>query len=116
MRPSTVPKPTISSLKMGPAPADTETTFFDAYARPIWFKDADGFIQYTEYDQNTGAVTKSITDVNTNNTSDFMNLPSGWTTPTGGGLPPKTLIALDSLGRPPTLADPPGTVNYTAIN
>src|SRR5262249_7179708 len=74
MQSMTVTKPTISASQNGPGSADTEVTFFDVYGRPIWTKDADGFINYTEYDQATGAVSKTITDVNTNNTSDFMNL------------------------------------------
>jgi hypothetical protein len=79
----------------------------------IGFKDGDGFIQYTEYDQATGAVTKTITDVDTTKTSDFMNLPLGWSTPHGGGLHLKTLISVDALGRTTKLTDPLGNVTYT---
>src|SRR5262249_37125187 len=109
----TVTKPVISAAQNGPGTADVEVTFNDIYGRPIWFKDADGFITYTEYDQATGAVDKTITDVNTSLTSDFMNLPSGWTTPTGGGLYLKTLVTVDSLGRTTKLTDPAGEVTYT---
>jgi RHS repeat-associated protein len=111
----TVTKPVITTAENGPGgtAADVATTFYDLYARPIWTKDGDGFITYTEYDQATGAVDKTITDVNTNNTSDFMNLPTGWMTPTGGGLHLKTLLSVDSLGRTTKLTDPVGDITYT---
>jgi RHS repeat-associated protein len=112
----TVTKPVISSSQNGPGVADTEVTFYDQYDRPIWTKDDDGFINYTEYDQATGAVDKTITDVNTSLTSDFMNLPSGWMTPTGGGLHLKTLMTVDGLGRTTKVTDPVGDVAYTVYN
>src|SRR5262249_17907770 len=62
---ATVSLPTISSGQNGPGSADTETEFFDTYGRPIWFKDGDGFLTYVAYDQPTGAVAKTITDVDT---------------------------------------------------
>src|SRR5262249_38149364 len=66
-----------------------------------------------EYDQASGMVDKSISDVNTNDTSDFMNLPFNWATPTGGGLELKTLMTVDALGRTTVLTDPNGQVTYT---
>ena len=77
----TVTLPTISSGQNGPGSADTNTTYFDAYGRPIWTKDGDGFLNYTAYDPVTGAVTKFIQDVDTTQTGNFSNLPSGWSTP-----------------------------------
>src|SRR5262249_28987667 len=78
--------PVISSSQNGPGSADTSTVVNDSYGRPVWRKDADGFIVYTAYDSATGAVVKTITDVDTTHTTDFANLPSGWSTPSGGGL------------------------------
>src|SRR5262249_8002674 len=101
----TVTMPTISSAQNGPGVADVVTTFNDRYARPIWQKDADGFLPYTEYDQATGAVTNTIVDVDTTRTSDFSNLPSGWSTPSGGGLHLVTLRQVDSLGRTTKLTE-----------
>jgi hypothetical protein len=60
-------------------------TFFDTLKNPVWTKDGDGFLTYTAVDQATGAVVKTIDDVNVVDTGDFTNLPSGWTTPSGGG-------------------------------
>lgn len=73
----TVTLPTISSTQNGPGSADQTTTVFDTFGRPVWTKDGDGFIDYTEYD-GTGVVNRTIQNVNTSNTNDaFVNLPSG---------------------------------------
>jgi RHS repeat-associated protein len=112
----TVSEPVVSASQNGPGTADIETTFFDVYGRPIWTKDADGFITYTAYDQATGAVVKTITDVDTTRTSDFTGLPSGWSTPSGGGLHLITQYQVDSLGRTTKLTDPNGNITYTVYN
>src|SRR5262249_452544 len=36
--------PVISAAQNGPAVADVETTFLDTWGRPVWFKDADGYL------------------------------------------------------------------------
>jgi hypothetical protein len=105
--------PGISSAQNGPGTVDQSTFVYDSYGRLIWEKDPDGFINYTQYDQGSGAVVKSIRDVDTTKTSDFQNLPSGWTTPSGGGLHLITTAAVDLLGRSTQLADPLGNVSYT---
>jgi YD repeat-containing protein len=104
--------PVISSGQNGPGTADTQTTFFDTYGRQIWTKDGDGFINYTSFDPVTGAVNKTITDVDTTHTGDFQNLPSGWTTPTGGGLHLITSYVVDGLGRPTEITDPNGNNTF----
>jgi len=109
----TVTLPVISSGQNGPGTADTSTTFFDVHARPIWHKDGDGFLHYTEYDTATSAVKKSITDVDTTETSDFHSLPSGWSTPSGGGLHLITQLEIDGLGRATKVTAPQGNVTYT---
>jgi RHS repeat-associated protein len=109
----TVSLPVISAAQNGPGTADTSTTVNDIYGRPIWTKNADGFINYVQYDQATGAVVKTITDVDATKTGDFLNLPSGWTTPTGGGLHLITTMQVDGLGRTTKLTDPDGNVTYT---
>ena len=116
MQSRTVTKPTISAAQNGPGTPDVETTVYDVYGRPIWTRDGDGFINYTEYDQGTGAVTKSIVDVDTTRTSDFQNLPAGWTTPPGGGLHLETQMGVDALGREIQRVDPNGNITYTVYN
>jgi len=110
---TTVSKPIVSTAQNGPGTADQSTTFNDVYARPIWHKDGDGFIHYTEYDQATGAVSKTIVDVDTTRTSDFTNLPAGWSTPAGGGLHLINLDEVDGLGRTTKYTDPLGNITYT---
>jgi YD repeat-containing protein len=105
--------PTVTSGENGPGTADVEVVFNDNYARPIWTKDADGFIDYVAYDPATGAATKTITDVDTTKTGDFQNLPNGWTTPSGGGLHLISSYIVDGLGRPTKTTDPIGNVSYT---
>jgi RHS repeat-associated protein len=53
---STVTLPTVSTGQNGSGTADTATTVFDAYGRPVWTKDQDGFIHYTEYDDGNRLV------------------------------------------------------------
>jgi hypothetical protein len=105
MQSEQVTAPVISSSENGPGAADVVTTYFDTLQRPVWSKDGDGFLTYTAYDQATSAVVKTIADVNTNDTGDFSNLPSGWTTPSGGGLELITQMQVDGLGR--TVKCPP---------
>jgi RHS repeat-associated protein len=116
MQSEAVSAPVISVAENGPGTADVTTTFFDTYGRPIWNQDPDGFLTYTAYDPATGAVTESITDVNTSNPSDFTNLPSGWSTPSGGGLNLVTVMQVDGLGRTTKLTDPNGNITYTVYN
>jgi RHS repeat-associated protein len=111
-----VSKPVISSGQNGPGSADQPITVYDSYGRPIWTKDADGFLRYTAYDQVTGAVIETIDDVNTSITSDFSNLPTGWSTPAGGGLNLLTTITVDALGRDTKITDPNGNVTYYVYN
>lgn len=104
--------PVVSSSQNGPGTADVTTTFYDVYYRPIWTKDPDGFINYTAYDPLTGAVSKTITDVDTTRTGDFQNLPTGWSTPSGGGLHLIKSFVVDGLGRPTQITDPNGQITY----
>ena len=106
----------VESIATTDASGGVTTTYFDSYGRPIWTKDAGGFLHFTAYDQKTGAVVKTIADVDTTQTADFANKPSGWTTPTGGGMHAKTTYEVDDLGRPTKTTDPNGNVTYTVYD
>src|SRR5262249_22323838 len=108
--------PTISAAQNGPGVADTSVIYFDQFARPIWTKDGDGFLNYTAYYLMTSAVTNSIVDVDTTKTTEFQNLPSGWSTPSGGGLNLITTYQVDNLGRPTRQVNPNGDVTYWIYN
>src|SRR5262249_33692959 len=78
--------------------------------------DAAGFISYMQYDDATGAVVKTIADVDTTQTGTFSNKPSGWSTPTGGGLHLTTTYEVDGQGRVTKETDANGNITYTVYN
>ncbi|MCX5673920.1 MAG: autotransporter-associated beta strand repeat-containing protein [Planctomycetota bacterium] len=108
--------PIVSTGQNGSGTANSTTTFYDSFGRPIWTKDTDDFLFYTEYDSATETVSKTIADVDTTKTYDFSNLPSGWSTPTGGGLHLITLYEPDAEGRTTKVTDPGGNVTYAIYN
>ena len=85
------------------------------YGRPIWKKDADGYIHYTEYDADTGAVIRQIQDFNASVPGMYVGTPPG-STPTGGGLHLITTMVVDGLGRTTKRTDPNGNVTYNVYN
>jgi RHS repeat-associated protein len=111
----TTSRPVVSAAQNGPGTADVQTTVYDTYGRPVWTRDGDGFITYAAYDTATGAVIKTIKDVDTTRTSDFQNLPAGWSTPPGGGLHLETQMQVDGLGRDTQVVDPNGNMTYTVF-
>ena len=108
--------PVISTAENGSGTAETTTTYDNIFGQPTWSMDGDGTIDYTAYDTATGAVVKTITDVNTQDTGDFSGLPAGWTTPAGGGLERITTMQVDALGRTIEETDPDGNVTCTVYN
>jgi RHS repeat-associated protein len=112
----TVTRPAATTGENGSGSTDADVSVLDQDGRVTWTKDAAGFINYFEHDPVTGALTKQITDVDTTQTSTFANLPSGWATPTGGGLHLTTTYEVDVLGRTTKVTDPNGNVTYTVFN
>lgn len=112
----TVNLPAISTSHNGSGASDSISTVFDRYGFPIWTKDADGFIQYSAFDISTGSMIKHIEDVDTTITNDFVSLPSGWSTPSGGGLHLVSSFEVDLLGRPTKMTDPSGKVTYSVYD
>ncbi len=112
----TASDPVIGTGQNGSGTANAVTVVFDALGRATWSKDAAGFLTYTEYDAATGAVVKVIEDVDVAETGDFVGLPSGWTTPTGGGQHRITTAEVDELGRPTKVTYPSGIVDYTVYD
>jgi RHS repeat-associated protein len=104
--------PAVTTAENGSNTSTSETETYDIYGHPVWVMDQGGFLTYTATDPVTGAVTKTITDVDTTQTSTFTGLPSGWGTPTGGGLHLTTIFEADPLGRPTKETYPNGRVDY----
>jgi RHS repeat-associated protein len=105
--------PIVTTAQNGSNAATAVDMVMDTFGRANWMRDEDGFLHYVEYDQLNGGNAKTIVDVNAALTTDFLNLPAGWTTPVGGGLHLKTLMTLDALARTTKLTDPSGNVTYT---
>jgi len=108
--------PIVTTAQNGPNSASTDAIAFDGFGRPTWTKDTEGFLTYTAYDPATGAVVKTIDDVDSSLTGTFAGLPSGWSTPGGGGLQLVTTATVDLLGRTTKLTDPLGNITYTVYN
>jgi YD repeat-containing protein len=112
-----VSRPVISSGQDGPGSADVTTTEYDAYGRPTWVMDPDGYISGTDYDPLTGAVTETVTDYDTSGLGGFgFSPPSSWSTPSGGGLNLVTTYQVDVLGRTTEETDSNGNVSYTVYD
>ncbi len=118
MQSMTTSLPVVDAAQNGADTAATSTDVYDANGNVIWSMDANGFITYNQYDPTTQALIKTIQDVNTDDTSDFDagTLPSGWTTPSGGGLELITTYEVDQLGRTTEETSPNGNVTYTVYN
>ncbi len=116
VRTQTAILPAVDAAHNGSGQADTLVRVFDAYGRLTWTKDADGYIDYRAYDPLSGAVVKTITDVDTSQSGNFSDLPEGWATPAGGGLNLTTRYTVDAQGRITSVTDPAGRVSYTVYN
>ena len=130
----TTTNPVVSTSQNGSGTATTTQTVYNQYGQPVWTMDEKGYITYTAYDNATGAVIQSVQDVNTANLSDLANysgtypggtltfgsngynqygvpeLPTGWATPTGGGLNLVTTSYVDNLGRTIEQISPGGSI------
>jgi YD repeat-containing protein len=107
--------PVVPRSQYGPGVATTSTTYLDQQGRVTWQRDSElpqGFISYTSYDPVTGTVVKTIQDVDTTKTADFVNLPNTWVTPSGGGLHLISSVNVDPLGRPVRMVTPSKQVSY----
>ena len=112
--------PLISTGQNGSNSADnTTTTFFDTFGRPAWTQDADGYLSYTLYDDISGGILRTISDVNTSlgsTTGKYANLPSGWASPGSTGLHLRTEYSTDALGRMTMMTDPNSSTTYVVYN
>lgn len=88
--------PVIPTAQNGSGTANSFVEVYDIDGYLTWRKDERGFITRFKYDIATGAMTQRIDDVDTAQVTDE---PSGWTTPTGGGLHLITDYESDDQGR-----------------
>ena len=92
----TITWPAVTTAQNGSNSTTSRVEWFDAYGRMIWLKDERGFITRWKHDESSGGLTQRIDDVNTTTVSDE---PSGWVTPSGGGLHLVTDFEHDNVGR-----------------
>ena len=100
--------PAVGTSQNGSGTSNTREQVFDIYGNLIWIKDERGFITRNVPDIVKGGVTQTIEDVDTTQTTDE---PSGWTTPSGGGLHVTSDFDLDDLGRVTESRSPSHTVD-----
>ena len=87
--------PAVPVEQNGPGTSATFTHRFDAKGSLVWERDERGFITYHEYDATCGGRIRTIRDVD----ATRLALPSGWSTPAGGGLHLLSDFQYDELGR-----------------
>ncbi|MBL7041600.1 MAG: RHS repeat-associated core domain-containing protein [Pirellulaceae bacterium] len=88
--------PAVPTSQNGSGTSATRVERFDQYGNLIWVKDERGYITRHTHDVVTGTRTQTIEDVDTTQVSDE---PSGWVTPSGGGLHLVTDYEYDDQGR-----------------
>ena len=88
--------PAVPGSQNGSNTTATRREAFDLQGNLTWQMDERGFITHSKYDLPTGALIQRIEDVDTSLTP---GAPSGWTTPSGGGLNLITDYQHDDLGR-----------------
>lgn len=93
---STTTLPVVPTTQNGSGVAATRKEYFDTDGRPTWSMDERGFITNRTYDLATGALVQQVDDVDTSTAS---GVPSGWSTPSGGGLNLVTDMLVDDQGR-----------------
>jgi RHS repeat-associated protein len=106
--------PAVLSTENGSGSSATITDVYDADGNVEWQRDGNGYISYFAYDVATNGLLKSITDVKTCDTASFApaTVPSGLSTPAGGGLNLVTSYQVDFEGRPTKITTPNGNVDY----
>ncbi len=102
--------PVVSTSQNGSGTAATKKRYFDEYGNPTWQMDERGFITLTEFDIPTRAITQQIQDVNT---SVETGAPTGWVTPSGGGLNLVTDFEHDDRGRMTQSLGPSHTIDLS---
>ena len=111
MEQRTTTLPAVSSTQNGSGTSATRVERFDEFGRLEWMKDERGVISYREYDLASGNVTKSIEDVD----DSALTVPSGWSTPTGGGKHLVTDFEYDNLDRLVQTLGPAHDVQGTTV-
>ena len=95
MQERTTTLPAVPGSQNGSGVSATRVERFDTFGNLVWLKDERGFITYNAYDVSTGNVTQTVQDAD----GAQLTLPSGWSTPAGGGKHLVTDYEYDDLDR-----------------
>ena len=87
--------PAIATGQNGSNSSNTRTERYSDRGELLWSMDERGFITRNTYDSVKGGLVQTIVDVD----HTLVSTPSGWTTPSGGGLHLVTDYTLDDRGR-----------------
>jgi len=104
--------PVVAAAQNGSGQTATRREYFDEYGNLTWTMDERGFITRHKYDLATGAPTQTIEDVDTSQVTDE---PTGWETPTGGGLHIVTDFEHDEQGRTTQELGPVHTLDIDGV-
>ncbi|WP_430454574.1 RHS repeat-associated core domain-containing protein [Rhodopirellula europaea] len=104
----TVTLPVVSTAQNGPGTATTQKQVYDERGNLTWAMDGRGFITHMTYDQVLGVMLQRIEDADT---SLLTGVPSGWSTPSGGGKHLVTDYEIDSQGRTTQQLGPAHTID-----
>ena len=105
--------PVVPGTQNGSGSATTRKEAYDPYGNLTWQMDERGFITNQTFDLATEAITQLIQDVDT---SVVSGAPSGWVTPTGGGLNLVTDYTVDGLGRVTQELGPSNSIDLSGTN
>jgi hypothetical protein len=87
--------PAVATAQNGSSTAAVRVERFDLYGNLTWRKDERGYISYHQSDPVTGGPVQVIQDVD----DAQLTVPSGWSTPSGGGKHIVSDYETDDLGR-----------------
>ena len=104
--------PLVSSAQHGSGTSTPILTWFDPYGRVQFTQSSLGYIDYTAYDNATGAVTYSVVDADPDHLPDEFAPTAGPTRSNqlAPALALTTIASPDALGRPTQIIDPSGNV------
>lgn len=105
--------PVISTNQNGSGVANTRKEYFDEYGYLTWTMDERGYINQMVYNIPIGAMTQQVQDVDTGAAS---GVPSGWVTPSGGGLNLVTDYEHDDRGRMTQSLGPVHTIDLEGVS
>lgn len=103
--------PDITSDQNGNNTATSHTqqqTYLDSFGRPVWTKDGEGYVNFVDYDDATGAVTETVVDADPSDPAITSIAALAGPARSGAGTPLSlmTMTTVDQLGRALTVLNP----------